>query len=85
MTPGSTYRPAHLQPPCLGREPKLGLRHVHGLLGAIIYCGPKNMKPSIAYTLFKNLNDGDFVFVKPHDLSLFLFGREEHKVICGER
>jgi len=26
MTPGSTYRPATLQPPCLGREPRLGLR-----------------------------------------------------------
>jgi hypothetical protein len=28
MTPGSTYRPATLQPPCLGREPRLGLRQV---------------------------------------------------------
>jgi hypothetical protein len=28
MTPGSTYRPARLQPPCLGREPKLGLRQL---------------------------------------------------------
>jgi len=27
MTPGSTYRPATFQPPCLGREPRLGLRH----------------------------------------------------------
>jgi hypothetical protein len=27
MTPGSTYKPATLQPPCLGREPRLGLRH----------------------------------------------------------
>jgi hypothetical protein len=26
MTPGSIYRPATLQPPCLGREPRLGLR-----------------------------------------------------------
>jgi hypothetical protein len=26
VTPGSTYRPATLQPPCLGREPRLGLR-----------------------------------------------------------
>jgi hypothetical protein len=30
MTPGSTYRPATLQPPCLGREPRLGLRHLIG-------------------------------------------------------
>jgi hypothetical protein len=35
------------------------------------YCGPKNMRPSIAYTSFINLNDGDFVFVKLHDPSLF--------------
>ncbi len=35
------------------------------------YCGPNNMKLSIVYTLFKNLIDGDFVFVKPHDLGLF--------------
>ncbi len=27
MTLGSTYKPATLQPPCLGREPRLGLRH----------------------------------------------------------
>jgi hypothetical protein len=27
MTPGFTYRPATLQPPCVGREPRLGLRH----------------------------------------------------------
>jgi hypothetical protein len=27
MTPGSTYRLATLQPPCLGHEPRLGLRH----------------------------------------------------------
>jgi hypothetical protein len=26
MTPGSTYRPTTSQPPCLGREPRLGLR-----------------------------------------------------------
>ncbi len=36
------------------------------------YHGPKNMKPSIMYTLFKNLNAGDFVFVKPHDPGLIL-------------
>jgi hypothetical protein len=32
MTFGSTYRPAHLQPPCLGREPRLGLRQGSSLL-----------------------------------------------------
>jgi signal peptidase I len=28
------------------------------------------MRPLIAYTLFKDLNVGDFVFVKPHDPNL---------------
>ncbi len=40
------------------------------------YCEPKNMKLSIVYTLFKDFNDGDFVLVKLHDLSLF--------PICGK-
>jgi len=30
MTPRSTYRPAHLQPPRLGRKLRLGLRHQLG-------------------------------------------------------
>ncbi len=29
------------------------------------------MKPSFVYTLFRDLNDGGFVLVKPHDLGLF--------------
>jgi hypothetical protein len=33
-------------------------------------CGPKNMRPLITYTPFKDLNVGDFVFVKSHDLDL---------------
>jgi hypothetical protein len=37
MAPGSTYRPATLQPPCLGREPRLGLRHFgYGKLGILL-------------------------------------------------
>jgi hypothetical protein len=36
------------------------------------YCGPINMKPILAYTLFRNFNNGDFVFVRPHDLFLVL-------------
>jgi len=30
------------------------------------------MKPSITYTSFRDLNDGHFVFVRPHDLSLII-------------
>jgi hypothetical protein len=36
------------------------------------YCRPKNLRPSLAYTPFKNLNNGDFVLVKPHDPLLIL-------------
>ncbi len=31
------------------------------------YCGSKNMRPSIVYTSFRNLNDGGFVLVRLHD------------------
>jgi len=34
------------------------------------YCGPKNLKPIPTYTSFKDLNNGYFVFVRPHDLLL---------------
>ncbi len=34
------------------------------------YYGPKNMKPLIAYILFRNLNVGDFVLVRSHDFNL---------------
>jgi hypothetical protein len=34
MTPGSTYKPVTLQPPCLGREPRLGLRQPRPGLGS---------------------------------------------------
>ncbi len=40
------------------------------------YCGPKNLRPLIAYTLFKDLNVGDFVLVRPHDLDLVLLWME---------
>jgi hypothetical protein len=32
MTPGSTYKPATLQPPCLSREPRLGLRQAGAMV-----------------------------------------------------
>ncbi len=34
------------------------------------YYGPKNMWPSLVCTLFRDLNDGDFVLVRLHDPSL---------------
>jgi hypothetical protein len=41
------------------------------------------MKPLITYTPFKDLNVGDFVFVRPHDPDLvpFLMGRMKGDVI----
>jgi len=33
-----------------------------------LYYGPKNLKPILAYTPFKDLNIEDFVLVKHHDL-----------------
>jgi len=35
-----------------------------------LYCGSKNMKPSITYTPFRDLNDEDFVLVRLHDPNL---------------
>ncbi len=50
------------------------------------YCGPKNMKPLTAYIPFKDLNVGNFVFVKPHDLDLvpLWMGRVEGDVVKDE-
>jgi hypothetical protein len=39
------------------------------------YCGPKNMRPLIAYTPFRDLNVGDFVLVRLHDYDLIPFWR----------
>ncbi len=52
----------------------------------ISYCGPKNMRPLIAYTPFRDFNVGDFVLVKPHDLDLvpLWLGRVEGDVIKDE-
>jgi hypothetical protein len=36
----------------------------------VLSCGPKNMRPLIAYTPFKDLNVGDFVVVRSHDPNL---------------
>jgi hypothetical protein len=31
------------------------------------YCGPNNLKPILAYTLFRDFNNGNFVFERLHD------------------
>ncbi len=45
------------------------------------------MRPSIAYTLFRDLNDGDFVFVRSHDPSFVLvwMGRAQGDVMKDEK
>jgi hypothetical protein len=47
------------------------------------YCGPKNLKPAPAYTLFKDLNNGDFVLVRLHEpLLVFVWlGRTQSDVV----
>jgi hypothetical protein len=40
------------------------------------YCEPKNLKLAPAYTLFKDLNNGNFVLVRSHDpLLVFMLTR----------
>jgi hypothetical protein len=40
------------------------------IVDLVAYYEPKNMRPSFAYTPFRDLNVGDFVFVRPHHLDL---------------
>ncbi len=51
------------------------------------YCGPKNMRPLNAYVAFRNLNVGDFVFMRLHDLDLvpLWMGKVEGDVIKDEK
>jgi len=51
-----------------------------------LYCGPKNMRPSTTYTLFRHLNDEDFVLVKPYDPGLvpIWIGRTQCDVVKDE-
>jgi hypothetical protein len=51
-----------------------------------LYCGPKNMRPSTVYTLFKDFNDGDFVFIKLHDHDLvpIWMGKTQGDVVKNE-
>ncbi len=52
----------------------------------IPYCGPKNMRPLTAYAPFKDLNVGDFMLMRLHDLDLVPLWMEKAKgdVIKGE-
>jgi hypothetical protein len=36
------------------------------------YYGPNNLKSILAYTLCRDLNNGDFIFMRPHDPLLVL-------------
>jgi hypothetical protein len=51
------------------------------------YCEPKNLKPSLAYTPFRDLNNGDFVLVRRHDplLALVWIGRTQCDVVKDEQ
>ncbi len=58
----SKYSKALLSIVVLNVDPKTLIQHP--------YYGPKNMWPSLVCTLFRDLNDGDFVLVRLHDPSL---------------
>ncbi len=50
------------------------------------YCGPKNLKPSLACAPFRDFNNGDFVMVRPHDHFLVpvWMGRTQCDVVKDE-
>ncbi len=50
------------------------------------YCGPKNMRPLIAYMPYRDLKVGDFMLMRLHDLDLvpFWMGNVEGDVIKNE-
>jgi hypothetical protein len=47
------------------------------------YCGPKNLKPNLTCTLFRDINNGDFFLVRLHDLLLVLvwLGKTHNDVV----
>jgi hypothetical protein len=51
------------------------------------YCGPKNLKPTPTYTPFKDLNNGNFVFMRPHDHVLILvwMGKTQSDVVKDDQ
>ncbi len=69
----SIYFRALLLATFIGFDPKDPIQCPH--------CEPKNMKHLILYTMFRVLNDGDFVLVRLHDLGLVPIWWEEHKVM----
>jgi hypothetical protein len=48
-----------------------------------LYCGQKNLKLVLTYTLFRDFNNGDFVIMKSHDLLFVIvwMGRTQSDVI----
>jgi hypothetical protein len=50
-----------------------------------LYCGPKNLKLVPAYTPLRNLNNGNFVFVRLHDPFLVLvWSRKTHSDVVKD-
>ncbi len=51
------------------------------------YCKPKNLKSTPIYTLFRDLNNGDFILVKPHDpfLVFVWLGRTQSDVVKDDQ
>jgi hypothetical protein len=50
-----------------------------------LYCGPKNLKLAPVYTLLRNFNNGDFVFVRLHDPFLVLvWSRKTHRDVVKD-
>jgi hypothetical protein len=51
------------------------------------YCGPKQLKHFLTYSPFKDLNNGHFALVRPHDLLLVLMwmGRTQGDVVKDEQ
>ncbi len=51
------------------------------------YCGPKNLILVLAYTLFRDLNNGNFVLVRPHDplLVLIWLGKIQSDVVKDDQ
>ncbi len=51
------------------------------------YCGPKNLKSTLAYAPFRNINNGDFVLVRPYDhlLVLVYLKRTQNDVVKDDQ
>jgi hypothetical protein len=49
------------------------------------YYGPKNLKLAPTYTPFRNINNGNFVLVKFHNLVLVWLGRTHSDVVKDDQ